>query len=42
VALDLDAPRFWDLVIGALERLAGRHEDTTGPPVASPRGDVIG
>jgi inosine-uridine nucleoside N-ribohydrolase len=25
VALELDAPRFWDLVIGALERLAGPH-----------------
>jgi purine nucleosidase/pyrimidine-specific ribonucleoside hydrolase len=24
VALELDAPRFWDLVIGALERLAAR------------------
>jgi inosine-uridine nucleoside N-ribohydrolase len=22
VAMDLDAPRFWDLVLGALERLA--------------------
>jgi pyrimidine-specific ribonucleoside hydrolase len=40
VALELDAPRLWDLVIGALERLAERHEETTAPPVASPRGDI--
>jgi purine nucleosidase/pyrimidine-specific ribonucleoside hydrolase len=41
VALALDAPRFWDLVIGALERLAGRRHEKTEPPAASPRGDVI-
>ncbi len=30
VALELDAPRFWDLVIGALERLGGTDTPTTG------------
>ena len=34
VALELDAPRFWDLVIGALERLAGRRPQATAPTVS--------
>jgi inosine-uridine nucleoside N-ribohydrolase len=42
VALELDEPRFWDLVIGALQRLARRHQETAGPRVASPRGAVSG
>src|SRR5918911_3632032 len=34
VALELDAPRFWDLVMGALERLAGRRPQATAPTVS--------
>ena len=34
VALELDVPRFWDLVIGALERLAARSPQAGAPTVS--------